>query len=58
MMQKVQEVYLNIITKKNKNLNHKIESINGTVHSTIGTNNHGIDANISGQKNNFLMILI
>lgn len=44
---------LNIITKKNKNLNHKIESINGTVHSTIGTNNHGLDANISGQKNNF-----
>ncbi|BCS84718.1 TonB-dependent receptor [Prevotella herbatica] len=44
---------LNIITKKNKNLNNKIESINGTVHSTIGTNNYGLDANISGQKNHF-----
>lgn len=44
---------LNIITKKNKNLNHKIESINGTVHSTIGTNNYGLDANISGQKDRF-----
>lgn len=44
---------LNITTKKKKNLAEKVRELSGSVNATASTNNWGMDASISGQRNRF-----
>ncbi|WP_081835032.1 MULTISPECIES: TonB-dependent receptor domain-containing protein [unclassified Bacteroides] len=44
---------LNITTKKKKNLTEKVRELSGSVNATASTNNWGMDASISGQRNRF-----